>query len=197
MKLEHTLVGEKVTLRKMEKYDMVHSLEFAKHKKEVMQYLYMDWGNATAEEQIEVLKGWEKSEGNIPCAIDENCTGEHIGNCDFRFSFGDKRCHIGLLIGVPSCQGKGYGTEIVKIMRDYAFAENDVNRLELFVQVENERAIACYKKCGFVHEGTLRDYYIKRNKTQKPVSVHMMSILKDEWKKLTKNGKQLAYETEK
>ena len=45
-------------------------------------------------------------------------------------------------------------------MLRFAFEELNLHRVSLTVLDTNERAIACYRKCGFVEEGRLReDWY--------------------------------------
>lgn len=41
-------------------------------------------------------------------------------------------------------------------MVEWGFAEFGLHRVELEVLAKNERAIRCYRACGFVHEGTRR-----------------------------------------
>jgi len=45
--------------------------------------------------------------------------------------------------------GHGFGTEVTKIVVEYAFSELGLRRLELAVLEFNERAIRCYSRCGF------------------------------------------------
>jgi ribosomal protein S18 acetylase RimI-like enzyme len=54
----------------------------------------------------------------------------------------------------PDFQGKGAGKKIFVHLLDYITNNRpDILRVELFVQESNERAIAFYKKIGFVPEG--------------------------------------------
>jgi RimJ/RimL family protein N-acetyltransferase len=53
-------------------------------------------------------------------------------------------------------QGKGYGTEAVKLLLKFAFNDLNLNKVYLKVFQNNERAIKCYLKAGFVKEGLLR-----------------------------------------
>ena len=52
--------------------------------------------------------------------------------------------------------GKGYGTEAVLLLQEYAFEELKLNRLELQVFSHNPRGIRAYEKAGFKKEGVLR-----------------------------------------
>jgi len=54
----------------------------------------------------------------------------------------------------PQFQGRGLGKKIFVSLLDFIMTNRpDILRVELFVQESNERAIALYKKIGFVPEG--------------------------------------------
>lgn len=53
--------------------------------------------------------------------------------------------------------GKGYGTQAIRMVLARAFGELQLHRVSLEVYEYNERAIAVYRKCGFVEEGRMRD----------------------------------------
>jgi RimJ/RimL family protein N-acetyltransferase len=53
--------------------------------------------------------------------------------------------------------GKGIGQEVTRLLLKYAFEELNLHRVDLRVLAYNVRAINCYKKCGFIIEGTERE----------------------------------------
>lgn len=57
----------------------------------------------------------------------------------------------------PKFINRGYGTETINRILEYAFNELKLNVVELIVFSNNLRAIHCYKKIGFV------EYYIEKN----------------------------------
>lgn len=67
------------------------------------------------------------------------------------------KMYVGGLAIDPAQAGKGYG---ILLMKDIiAFAKtHSRSRIDLSVSTENEKAIALYKKCGFVIEGTLKNF---------------------------------------
>ncbi len=67
------------------------------------------------------------------------------------------------------------GTE--RILR-FAFEQMNLNKVSLGVFEFNERAIACYRKCGFVEEGRLREEYYQDGRYW---DVIRMSILRREY----------------
>lgn len=83
---------------------------------------------------------------------------------------------IGITIG-SRFWNRGYGQDSINTLNKYLFEELNAIRIELEVIKCNERAISCYKKCGFVEEG------IKRNKCYidgKYLDTIIMGILRDE-----------------
>ena len=63
---------------------------------------------------------------------------------------------LGIFIGDKSGRNKGYGTEAIKLILEYGFKYLNLNNIKLDVYEFNERAIACYKKCGFKEYGRRR-----------------------------------------
>jgi RimJ/RimL family protein N-acetyltransferase len=60
----------------------------------------------------------------------------------------------------------------------FGFEEMNLNRVSLHVFEFNERAVACYKKCGFQMEGRLRQNYYGEGRYW---DVFVMGILRDEF----------------
>ncbi|MEO6062019.1 MAG: GNAT family N-acetyltransferase [Thermoflexales bacterium] len=84
--------------------------------------------------------------------------------------------HVG--IGDRAHWGKGYGREAVTLLLNYAFGEVDLHRVGLIVFAANERAVALYRKLGFVEEGRWRQF-LRRDGVDQDVLV--MGILRHEW----------------
>jgi RimJ/RimL family protein N-acetyltransferase len=56
----------------------------------------------------------------------------------------------------PGFTGLGIGTALMQQMLDWARAHPALSKIELLVRAENLRAVALYRKFGFVEEGRLR-----------------------------------------
>lgn len=82
------------------------------------------------------------------------------------------------LIFDPDEIGKGIGTEATRMVVDYGFTRLNAHRVWLGVSSANDRAIACYRKVGFVEEGRLRDEIFAYGKYHNAVR---MGILEEEW----------------
>ncbi len=84
--------------------------------------------------------------------------GKLIGGCAlFDFDHVAHTCQLGITIGDKAYWGKGYGREALTLLLDYAFRLQNVRKVWLTVNGNNERAIRAYRACGFVEEGRLRN----------------------------------------
>ena len=54
---------------------------------------------------------------------------------------------------------RGYGQDSIRTLLRFLFMDFAAIRVELEVLAFNLRAISCYKKCGFLHEGIKRNRY--------------------------------------
>jgi len=74
-----------------------------------------------------------------------------------------RRAHVrGLGIGIaPEWQGRGLGRQMLLRLLDWADNWGGVLRVELHVHADNERAMALYRKLGFIEEGRHRAYALK------------------------------------
>lgn len=67
-----------------------------------------------------------------------------------------RRATLGIFIGDKTYREKGYGTEAIRLILDYGFNYLNLNNIKLDLMEFNERALACYKKCGFKEYGRRR-----------------------------------------
>ena len=87
------------------------------------------------------------------------------------------------MIGGSENQGRGRGTFAVNEMLKHAFYNLNLQRVELTVLENNERAKHLYEKCGFRFEGVKRKSNYKNGVF---VNMLMYSILREEFEGVTK-----------
>lgn len=63
---------------------------------------------------------------------------------------------LGIFIGDEDFRNKGYGTEAIKLILEYGFKYLNLKNIKLDLMEFNERALKCYKKCGFKEYGRRR-----------------------------------------
>jgi RimJ/RimL family protein N-acetyltransferase len=116
----------------------------------------------------------------------ETKDGTHIGSVGFHYVNPENRkATLGIVIGDKRFWSKGYGTDIMRTMLRFGFEEMNLRRIDLSVDADNARAIACYRKCGFVEEGRLREHRYARGAYSDQL---WMGILREEFRKLERQG---------
>lgn len=88
---------------------------------------------------------------------------------------------FGIVIGEKDEWGKGYATEALDAICDFAFGELRMERVWLHVYSENTRGIRAYERAGFRNEGTHRRARYQRGEHQ---DVLVMALLREEWRAL-------------
>ena len=106
---------------------------------------------AQLDDEREWVKNVVKNTKDISFNIVEKKTRNLIGNCSLRQK--NRNYILGILIGEKSARERGYGTEAVKMLVDFAFQNLNAHRVCLSLAADNTRAFNCYKRVGFVEFG--------------------------------------------
>ncbi len=85
---------------------------------------------------------------------------------------------VGIGIGERDFWGRGYGTDAMQVILRYAFQELNLRRVSLNTFEYNPRAVRCYEKTGFCHEGCARGFLHREGKRWDLI---YMGILREEW----------------
>ena len=109
----------------------------------------------------------------------ETKDGVHIGNMDLtEVKPEDRKASLGIMIGEKEYWDGGYGTDAIITILKFGFHEMNLNRIWLHVFEFNDRARACYVKCGFQEEGRLRQHYYAKGRYWDSI---VMAILRNEF----------------
>lgn len=82
----------------------------------------------------------------------------HIGGAGLHaIDWRHRAAELGIMIGARDYWNRGYGTDTVQTLAAWGFYTLNLNRIFLRVFADNSRAIRCYEKVGFQHEGRLRE----------------------------------------
>ena len=116
---------------------------------------------------MEALQGYWQTHRDDPAspwfAICLQGDGRHIGNIKLGpIQWLHRRADISLFIGDSSCWGNGYASEAIALVRDWAFAELDLQKLNAGIYAGNHGSYRAFEKCGFCLEGTLRAEVVSR-----------------------------------
>jgi len=173
------LYGERVTLRPIEKDDLPLFKQFyndveaeiasggdppTPHSNERIEHWYAEFPKKT-----------EMGCGGFAIVADEKCIGS-IGL--FAYNALTHTSMLGITIGDKEYWGKGYGREAIGLLLDYGFRLHNLRHIWLNTLSNNERAIRCYLRCGFIEEGRLRQHVWSNGDYVDEVA---MGLLRDEW----------------
>lgn len=90
------------------------------------------------------------------------------------------RIELDIMIGEKNQWGKGYGSDAMRVMLEFAFSKQKAERVYVLARTSNTRAINFYEKIGFQKEGILRHFEKFEGKWTDSL---MMAILKSEFEK--------------
>lgn len=174
------LVGDRIILREYRKDDLpylrkwVNNPEITKYLSHI--FLYPHSMTETESYLNSLIDGSCGIKGFVIAAKEDE---EYIGQIDLvKIDWINRIASLGMVIGNTENLGRGYGSEAIKLIQEFAFNKLNLHKLELEVREYNYRAIACYKKCGFVEEGRIRQNHFIDGKYTDTL---LMGILKSEW----------------
>ena len=100
----------------------------------------------------------ETQRNRVDFMIYERSTMRLIGFIELRnINYRYRTADLGILIGEKDCWGKGYGTETIILILDYAFTILGLHNVLLDTDSYNERAIRAYTRAGFRVIGRRRE----------------------------------------
>jgi ribosomal-protein-alanine N-acetyltransferase len=74
--------------------------------------------------------------------------------------------------------GKGYMTEVLRAVVNWAFAQPDIFRVQAFCDVDNIGSARVMEKAGMAREGLLRRYVLHPNISDEPRDVYLYAVVK-------------------
>ena len=172
------LVGEHIYLRPVEHDDLAHIRKWA-NDSEIRRLT----GEVTPMTPAGAERFYEKVQN------DEDRVWFIIALCENDAPIGEagllrmfpawRTTDLSIIIGEKDTWGKGYGTEAIRLLLDYAFGYLNFHRVAIGVVGFNERALRFYEKIGFKREGVQRDGYFYDHAYHDFV---MMSLLENEFR---------------
>jgi len=178
MKYFKKLVGEHIYLSPINAEDEEKYVEWL-NDFETTDYIGKSAKTISLEYEKEFLQKMSQQEGNFAIVLLEN--NKLIGNCGLmNIDSVNRKATLGIFIGDKEERNKGYGTETIKLLLDYGFNYLNLHSIKLDLMEFNERALACYKKCGFKEYGRRRKCNFVNGEYYDTIS---MDILAEEFRK--------------
>jgi diamine N-acetyltransferase len=171
---EQTLIAGNVMLRPLEEGDLPHLVRWFSDPE--LRRLTGETEAVTIEEAAGLLERARSDESRRWFAIEVE--GRVIGEAGLLRIFPAWRTtDMSIILGEE--RGRGYGTQVGRLLLDLAFREMGMHRVSIGVVGFNEGALRFWKGLGFREEGLQRDGYLVEDGYHDFV---MMSILEDEWR---------------
>lgn len=158
MKYFKKLLGERIYLSPMSVEDAEKYTEWL-NDFETTDYIGRSDQVLTIENERKFLeeKTNKETDEEILFAIVEKDTDKLIGNVGLhKINHMKRTATLGIFIGDKNYRSKGYGTETIRLVLDFGFNYLNLNNIKLDLMEFNERALSCYKKCGFKEYGRRR-----------------------------------------
>jgi len=173
--------GKKIRIRAIEKTDIDEIMKWI-NDREVMDNLIMRYPVSRYQEEKWIEKALDESSPRNKVFALETKDGVYLGGIGLhRIDWENRNAEAGIVIGKKEYWNKGYGTDAIMTLLDFAFNRMNLHRVYLKVYDFNLRGIKSYEKCGFKREGALRhDLYVNGRYHD---SI-FMGILKDAFKKI-------------
>ena len=172
-----TLVGDNVYLSPISLDDVEEYAEMVNDIKVSVGLGYLSYTNIIDFESEKEFLISAKKEKMFAVRLLKN--DELLGNIGFNsVDLLNRTAVIGIMLGNPNYQRKGYGIEAVKLILDYGFSFLNLRNISLSVFEYNEAAYNLYKKAGFKEVGRLRKALEIMGKTY---DVIILDMLKEEF----------------
>ncbi|MGP4077600.1 GNAT family N-acetyltransferase [Halobacillus sp. K22] len=181
MALEPLLAGERVRLTLLDDHDIDHmtkwynTTDYARHLDAL----------PAKPKRAEDLRKWRdeahEHDSHFLFAIKE--ADQFIGFVELDgILWTQQNAWLTIGIGDPDMYGKGYGTEAMELLIQFAFHELNLHRLQLTVFEYNTAARRLYEKLGFVHEGSHREFILRDGRAY---DMLLYGLLRKDWNQKT------------
>lgn len=154
------LEGKRIYLREVRPLDVNERYYRWMNDPEVTRFLESRFYPNSMDQLHDYVVGKLGDRDNIFLAIVLKEGDRHIGNIKLGPIQGIHRiADIGLLIGEKDCWGKGYATEAIQLVADYAFNVLNLHKLNAGCYGTNEGSARAFQKAGFVREGVRKEQF--------------------------------------
>ena len=152
------LTGERLYLRGLEKSDIDGPWFDWFNDQENTHYMYNGTYPTSYEGHLKFYEQIADSKDDLVLAVCLKEDNRHIGNVGLhRISWMYRRAELGIIMGDRSVQGKGLGTEAIRLIVAHGFNRLNLHKIYLRVEEGNARARRAFEKAGFQTEGVLRE----------------------------------------
>ncbi len=130
--------------------------------------------------ELDTFRRWSANDGPSAAgfSVESLDDGGFVGHVTiWGATLPERDANLAVMID-PASQGRGFGTDAVRVMVRYGFLAMGLNRIQLEVFAFNTRARRAYAKAGFVEEGIRREAVLIDGAFADEV---IASVLRREW----------------
>lgn len=171
------LTGPRLSLTAYSQEDLQALLPFFQDMATLRYYLPTTVRPFNLEQVGLLLQDWNDGQTNFVFAIrqqDQICGLVNLDGLDFPNSHAE----IGIAITSKLQRGKGFASEALNLLLDFAFGELNLQRIWCRIISGNEPSVRLFTRAGFVQEGVLRRH-VRRSGDFRDMLV--FGLLRDEY----------------
>ncbi|MCM3742571.1 GNAT family N-acetyltransferase [Sporosarcina luteola] len=178
--MNYNLRSERVILREMEENDWIDVHKYASQEK-VCQY--QPWGPNSEQESNDFVKQVLKDAGKDPrirfvFAVIVKESGKMVGAGEINIrDFSNRVGEIAYIMN-PQYWGKGFATEVAKLLIAHGFSDFHLHRIFATCDPRNIGSLKVLEKVGMIKEGRLREDLLIKDGWRDSL---LYSILEQEW----------------
>jgi diamine N-acetyltransferase len=151
------IIGASVALGPLRR-DLLPHYERWMNDFEVTKTLSLGWLAMTSESESAWYEQASRASDQVTFTVYERPSLRPIGNAGLtEIDFRHGTAEFGIMIGEKDSWGKGYGTEVTRLVVDYGFSGLGLHNVMLRCYATNEAGIRAYTKAGFKLIGRRRE----------------------------------------
>ena len=158
--VHYFIEGERIYLREVRPTDVNENYYRWMNDPEVTQHLESRFYPNSMESLGDYVAGKLRDRDNVFLAIVLKEGDRHIGNIKLGpINWIHRLADVGILIGEKDYWGKGYATEAIGLVVDYAFGTLNLHKLIAGCYDLNQGSVRAFQKAGFVVESLRKQHY--------------------------------------
>ena len=172
--------SQRLNLRRFKHSDLA---PFVAYRNDPEVARYQSWGSCSEKEATALIRGLKSARPGEPggwfqFAVESKASGALIGDCALRVDEHEPyRAEVGFTLAREH-QGKGFASEAVSRLLDYAFDALALHRVVAVADCRNAPSVALLERLGMRREGHfLENSWFKGGWADE----YLYAVLKDEW----------------
>lgn len=157
---EHFIEGDRLYLREVRSEDVNGDYYQWMNDPEITRYTESRFYPYSLEQLRAYVASLDGKREAVFLAIIEKSSQRHVGNIKLgNIDWIHRRADIGVIVGAKDCWGRGYASEAIALISDYAFKKLNLHKVWAGCYANNLGSIKAFKKAGFIEEGVQKSHY--------------------------------------